>query len=48
MVRDTVGLDDTLVTLHGNRDLILAGRLGVGFLEGRALGGVGGHQCGGS
>jgi len=38
VVRDAVGLDDTFVALDGDGYLILAGRLGVGFLEGRALG----------
>ena len=48
VVWDTIGLDDALVALDGEGDLILAGRLGVGFLEGRALGGVGGYQGGDS
>ena len=44
VVRDAVGLDDALVALDGEGDLVLAGRLGVGLLEGRALGGIGGGQ----
>ena len=47
MVRDAVGLDDPLVALDGDRDLVLGGRVGVGGLQGRALGGVGGAQAGG-
>ena len=47
VVRDAVGLDDALVALHRDGDLVLAGRVGVGFLEGRALRGVGGAQAGG-
>jgi hypothetical protein len=46
MVRDAVGLDDALVALHGDGDLVLAGRIGVGLLEGRTLGGVGRGQGG--
>ena len=44
VVGDAIRLDYALVALHGEGDLVLAGRVGAGFLKGWSLGAVGGDQ----